>query len=112
MYLIKYMTGKKPYKPVMKRSTFILRHRELRGLRARRAGWEEMGFGGRTEPATVGETEWELREQHPAYASMRERAEFPPSWVAPQEIIPLSRQYRDRVFLCENVPVRDCITIF
>ena len=41
------------------------RHRESWQLRTWRGTEWEVGFGGRTEPVTVGETEWGLREQYP-----------------------------------------------
>ena len=90
----------------MKRSTFRNRYREPWMVESRRGeGWE-VGFGGRTEPATVGETEWELREQHPAYVCMHERAEKSVKLGGTAGISSPVPTFRDRTFY---VPVNQNI---
>ena len=86
----------------MKRSTFRNRYREPWMVESRRGEEWEVGFGGRTEPATVGETEWELREQHPAYVCMHERAEKSVKLGGTAGISSPVPTVRDRTFLCSG----------
>ena len=90
----------------MKRSTFRNRYREPWMVESRRGEEWEVGFGGRTEPATVGETEWELREQHPAYVCMHERAEKSVKLGGTAGISSPVPTFRDRTFY---VPVNQNI---
>ena len=90
----------------MKRSTFRNRYREPWMVESRRGEEREVGFGGRTEPATVGETEWELREQHPAYVCMHERAEKSVKLGGTAGISSPVPTFRDRTFY---VPVNQNI---
>ena len=75
-------------------------------VESRRGEEWEVGFGGRTEPATVGETEWELREQHPAYVCMHERAEKSVKLGGTAGISSPVPTFRDRTFY---VPVNQNI---